>query len=63
MSTLPPGAPSRFDAILLVIAASLAIGIGVGWLSAVPLMVAIVAGTVIAAVAMIDGLLWHPPVE
>ena len=63
MSALLSGTPSRFDVILLVIGVALTAGTAVGWLSTVPLTVAIVGGTVIAAAAMIDGLLWHPPVE
>ena len=63
MSALLVGGPTRFDLILLVIGIALVAGAGVGWLSSLPLQVAIVGATVVAAVAMIDGLVWHPPGE
>jgi hypothetical protein len=61
MSAMVSRAPTRFDLVLLVIGLALAAGVGVGWLSTVPLLAAIVAGTAVAGVAMIDALVLHPP--
>lgn len=53
--------PTRFDLILLVIGVALVAGAGVGWLSSVPLQMAIMGATLVAGIAMVDGLVWNPP--
>ena len=61
MSPLPPGAPSRFDLVLFVIAVAMAISGAVGWLSAVSLRVAGGVGAVVSYTAMFYGLAGDPP--
>lgn len=60
---LPPGAPSRFDLVLLVAGLALAVGALVGAFSSVPLLVSTSVGSAIAGVALFEGLVRNPPVE
>lgn len=61
MNPLPPGAPSRFDFILLAMGLVLGLGMIVAVLSSVPPRIAGSAASMLAGVAMVDGLVWNPP--
>ncbi|MFB6096881.1 MAG: hypothetical protein ABEJ74_05795 [Haloferacaceae archaeon] len=63
MNVLPPGAPSRFDFLLLAMGLALVVGVAVAALSSVPLRVAGSTASALAGAAMVDGLVWHPPNE
>jgi uncharacterized membrane protein len=63
MSGLPGSAPSRFDAILLVMGLVLAAAVVVTVTSGVSMRVAGSGAALVAGAAMLDGLVWHPPVE
>lgn len=61
MDALPAGAPSRFDATLLVIAFAMLVG-GLGAVvAAVPLELAGATGSFVATAAMVDALVLRPP--
>lgn len=60
MHPLPPGSPSEFDLILVVIAVAMLAGGAIGWLSTVPLRVAGGAGSLVAYAAMFYGLAIDP---
>ncbi|MFB6156366.1 MAG: hypothetical protein ABEJ34_00800 [Haloferacaceae archaeon] len=57
---LPTDAPARPDFLLAAMGAALLCGFGVGWLSAIPLRLAGGAGSLVASLALADGLL-RPP--
>lgn len=58
---LPPGGPSRFDLVLFVMGAALATAAAVAALSAVPAAVAALGGSLVASVALYDGVVRRPP--
>ena len=57
---LPADAPTRSDYLLAAMGAALFGGLAVGWLSAVPLGIAGGAGSLVASVALADGMV-RPP--
>ncbi len=63
MSPLFESGPSRFDAILLFIAVAVAGGVGLAAVSPLSLLAGGSAGSLLASVAMFDGLVRNPPGE
>ena len=63
MGTIPDGAPTRFDALLVLMGLALFAGVGIGLLSTVPLGVGSAAGSLIAGAVLLDGVVWNPPSE
>lgn len=63
MTLIPPAAPTRFDVILFVIGATLLTGGVAGMVSAVPLYLASAVSSLIASVALFEGLVRNPPTE
>lgn len=63
MLALPAGAPSRFDFVLLWMAVALVSGFGVAFLSSLSLQVGGSLGSLLASLAMFDGLVRNPPQE
>lgn len=56
-----PADPSRFDLVLLFMAVAVAGGVGVGAVSSVSMQVGVSAGSLLASVGVVDGLVWNPP--
>lgn len=63
MSPLPPTAPSRFDAILAVIPLAVAGGVGLAAVSSLSFLLGGSLGSLVASLAMFDGLVRNPPGE
>lgn len=63
MSLIPPAAPTRFDMILFFVGATLLTGGIAGVLSTIPLYIASAVSSLIASVALFDGMVRNPPVE
>jgi hypothetical protein len=61
MSHLPSDEPTRFDAILVVIAVAMTAGALLGHLSAVPMYVGIIVGSAVSMLALFEGLVRNPP--
>lgn len=59
---LPPGCPSRFDAVLAVLGVGVLAG-AAGLASGIPAILAGAATSVIGGVALFEGLVRNPPVE
>lgn len=59
---LPPGSPSRFDAVLAVLGVGVVAGVA-ALLSGIPATVAGATTSVIGGVALFEGLVRNPPVE
>ncbi|QKY20118.1 hypothetical protein B4589_006885 [Halolamina sp. CBA1230] len=58
---LPPDAPSRSDLHLLFIPLALAGGVATAVLSSLSLVVGAAVGSLLASLAVVDGLAIHPP--
>ncbi|SEO25791.1 hypothetical protein SAMN04487948_101378 [Halogranum amylolyticum] len=63
MSLVPPAAPTRFDLILFVVGATLLTGGLAGVLSTIPLYAASAVSSLVASVALFDGMVRNPPTE
>lgn len=63
MNPFPAGVPTRFDLLLFVVGASLLFG-GLAWLlSPISLIPASVGSSLVAGLAMFDGLIRNPPTQ
>lgn len=61
MNPFPAGVPTRFDLLLFVVGAALLAG-GLAWvLSPISLLPASVGSSLVAGLAMFDGLIRNPP--
>ena len=60
---LPSDAPTRADALLAVIGASMAVSLVAAHVAALPFALAGGIGVALAGAAMVDGLLVHPPTD
>ncbi|QLG61482.1 hypothetical protein [Halorarum salinum] len=58
---LPADAPTRADALLVVIGASLAVALATAHVTPLPFALAAGVGVAFAGVAMLDGLIVNPP--
>ena len=61
MTTPLPAVPTRFDLILFVIGATLVGGVVAGLVSTVPIYLSSGLSSLVASVALFDGLVRHPP--
>lgn len=63
MNPFPAGVPTRFDLLLFVVGAALLSG-GLAWvLSPISLIPASVGSSLVAGLAMFDGLIRNPPTD